>query len=318
MTAPLIGVGVPVWRGAAFVAETLESVLNQRGVQFKLFISIDGADADSERACLPFASDPRVRIVVQPRRLGWVKNTAAVLAGAGEQAEFACVQPHDDWVEADYLATLLDAARDHPKAAVVFSDLCVFGTQEGVLSQESVTGTPIERQSALLTRHFGAVAYRGLNRTSALKAVPPISGNKFGDFACDTVWMARLARAGDLIRVPQAIYHKRYLPSSAHAEWASWHKWRKSAAWIQHCLDMLVEALPVATDKEERQLLIDAARGRLLWPVHTELGPHAKQIKALSRIRRWGMRVAFEAGAAIRSDIGPLGPRTARLGGGTN
>ena len=133
MTAPLIGVGVPVWRGAAFVAETLESVLNQRGVQFKLFISIDGADADSERACLPFASDPRVRIVVQPRRLGWVKNTAAVLAGAGEQAEFVCVQPHDDWIETDYLATLLDAARDHPKAAVVFSDLAVFGTHEGVI-----------------------------------------------------------------------------------------------------------------------------------------------------------------------------------------
>ena len=314
MTAPLIGVGVPVWRGAAFVAETLESVLNQRGVRFKLFISIDGADADSERACLPFASDPRVRIVVQPGRLGWVKNTAAVLAGAGEQADFVCVQPHDDWVEADYLATLLDAARDHPKAAVVFSDLSAFGTHEGVLSQESVTGTPFERQSVLLTRHFGAVAYRGLNRTSALKTVPPISGNKFGDFACDTVWMARLARAGDLIRVPQAIYHKRYLPSSAHAEWASWHKWQKSAAWIQHCLDMLAEALPVATNKEERQLLSDAARARL-WLVHTELGPYAKEIKALSGIRRWGMKMAFEAGAAIRSDIGPLGTHAARLGG---
>ena len=50
----------------------------------------------------------------------------------------------------DYLATLLDAARDHPHAAVVFSDLAVFGTHEGVLSQESVTGTPIERQSVLL------------------------------------------------------------------------------------------------------------------------------------------------------------------------
>ena len=94
----MIGVGIPVWRGTAFVAETLESLLNQRGVRFKLFVSIDGADADSERACLPFASDPRVRIVVQPRRLGWVKNTAAVLAGASEQAEFVCVQPHDDWV----------------------------------------------------------------------------------------------------------------------------------------------------------------------------------------------------------------------------
>jgi len=314
MTAPLIGVGVPVWRGAAFVAETLESVLNQRGVRFKLFISIDGADADSERACLPFTSDRRVRVVVQPRRLGWVKNTAAVLAGAGEQADFVCVQPHDDWIETDYLATLLDAARDHPKAAVVFSDLSVFGTHEGVLSQESVTGTPIERQSVLLTRHFNAVAYRGLNRTSALKTVPPISGNKFGDFACDTVWMARLARAGDLIRVPQALYHKRYHPNSAHAEWTSWHKWQKGAAWIQHCLDMLAEALRVAADNEKRQLLIDAACARL-WLVQTELGPYAKEIKALSGVRRWGMKMAFEAGAAIRSDIGPLGTYAARLGG---
>jgi hypothetical protein len=177
-----------------------------------------------------------------------------------------------------------------------------------------VTGTPIERQSVLLTRHFNAVAYRGLNRTSALKTVPTISGNKFGDFACDTVWMARLARAGDLIRVPQALYHKRYLPNSAHAEWTSWHKWQKGAAWIQHCLDMLAEALRVATDNEERQLLVDAARARL-WLVHTELGPYAKEIKALSGIRRWGMKMAFEAGAAIRSDIGPLGTYAARLGG---
>jgi GT2 family glycosyltransferase len=302
MTAPLVGVGVPAWRGAAFVAEALESVLNQRGVRVKLFVSIDGADTDTERACLPFASDPRVQIVVQPRRLGWVKNTAAVLAAASEQAEFVCVQPHDDWVETDYLATLFDAARDHPEAAVVFSDVAAFGTREGVISQESVIGTPIERQLLLLTRHVNAVAYRGLNRTSALKAVPPISGNDRGDFACDTVWMARLARAGDLVRVPRVLYHKRYLPNSAHTEWKTWHRGQKGAAWIRHCLDMLAEALTVATSIEERRLLIDAARGRL-WASHIE----HPGIRELSRISRWGMRVAFEVEAAMRPDIGPLG-----------
>ena len=41
---------------------------------------------------------------------------------------------------------------------------------------------------------------------------------------------------------------------------------------------MLAEALPVATDNEERQLLIDAARARLRL-IHTELGPYAQQIK---------------------------------------
>jgi hypothetical protein len=247
---------------------------------------------------------------VQPRRLGWVKNTAAVLADTREQAEFVCVQPHDDWVETNYLATLLDAARDHPHAAVVFSDLAAFGTQQGNVSQESVIGTPVERQLLLLTRHYNAVAYRGLIRTSALKAVPTISGNDRSDFACDTVWMARLARAGDLVRVPRVLYHKRYLSSSAHTEWTTWHRWQTGAAWIRHCLDMLAEALTVATSTEQRWLLIEAARERL-WLSHAELGPFAKQIKALPRTSRWGMRVAFEAGAAMRSDIGPLG-RTPR------
>src|SRR5262245_11543209 len=146
MTAPLIGVGIPTWRGAGFVAQTLESVLKQKGVQFKVFVSIDGADTDTERACLTFASDPKVQIVLQPQRLGWVKNTAAVLASACEQTEFVCVQPHDDWIEGDYLATLLDAAEKYHDAAVVFSDLAAFGARTEIVSQQSVIGTPYERQ----------------------------------------------------------------------------------------------------------------------------------------------------------------------------
>jgi hypothetical protein len=130
-------------------------------------------------------------------------------------------------------------------------------------------------------------------------------GNNRGDFACDTVWMARLARVGDLVRVPWVLYHKRFLAGSAHTEWATWDRWQKGAAWNRHCLDMLAEALTVATSIEERRLLIDAARGRLGFGL-TDLGPYAWQIKALSPISRWRMRVAFEAGAAIRSNIGPL------------
>ena len=305
MKEPLVGVGVPVWRGASFVAETLQSVLNQRDVPFKLFVSIDGADTESERACQQFSSDPRVRIVVQQQRLGWVQNTAAVLAAASEQAEFVCIQPHDDWIESNYLATLLDAARDHPHAAVVFSDLVTFGIHELVLSQESMIGTPMERQMSLLTRHYNAVAYRGMIRVSALKAVPPISGNDRDNFACDTVWMARIARAGDLVRVPRVLYNKRYLSESVHSAWPTWPIGQKVAAWIRHCLDMLAEALTVANSTEERQLLIEAASGRLLMS-HTEVGPYAEEIKALPPENRLEMWAAFEAAAAARSDIGPL------------
>src|SRR5262249_51525691 len=126
-------------------------------------------------------------------------------------------------------------------------------------------------------------------------------------FACDTVWMARLARTGNLMRVPRILYHKRYLANGTHAEWATRNRWKKVGGWIQHCLDMLAEALSIATTMDERQLLIDAARERLCLNKN-ELGPYVKQIRALSSISRWAMRTAFETRAAMRTDIGSLRP----------
>ncbi len=42
-----ITVGVPVYRGRAFVAETLRSIVRQTFPDFKAIVSVDGADADS-------------------------------------------------------------------------------------------------------------------------------------------------------------------------------------------------------------------------------------------------------------------------------
>src|SRR4051794_20883932 len=81
------------------------------------------------------------------------------------------------------------------------------------ISQPSVIGSSQERGLALLSEHYNAVAYRGLIRGSMLRKVPLISGNPFNNFAADTVWMARLARVGDLVRVPRLLYR----PSNDHA-----------------------------------------------------------------------------------------------------
>jgi glycosyltransferase involved in cell wall biosynthesis len=306
MTMPLVGVGVPVWRGSAFVAETLQSVLAQRDVRLQVFISVDGADTDSEKVCQCFLSDPRVRLVMQPRRLGWVNNTAAALAGAAaEGAAYVCLQPHDDLIEPDYLASLIEVAEANPGAAVVFSDLMAFGDIGGVLSQPSVEGSPLQRQIDLLVRHYNAVAYRGLNRVSALTRVAAISGNRCENFACDTVWMARLARVGDLIRVPRVLYRKRFHRESTHGMWTAWPSEQKIDAWVQHCLDMLAEALPVSTGRADRRLIIDAARSRLLLKM-CKLGPFQDEIGRMSWHQKGKMWRRFARSAAARPDIGPL------------
>jgi glycosyltransferase involved in cell wall biosynthesis len=296
---PTICVGVPVWRGAAFVAETLDSIRHQRDVRFVVAISIDGADEESERACHPILADPRFRIIVQADRLGWVRNSAAVLAAAlVEGTDYACIQPHDDLMDEDYLASLLDEAEKHPLAAAVYSDLAPFGGKSSaILTQETVAGNPVERALALLSKHFNAVAYRGLTRTPLLRLLPAMSGNTCDDFAADTVWMARLATAGDLIRVPRALYRKRYHPENTHSGWNTWPLEKKITAWKQHCLDMHAEALRVSSGESAHRLLFAAAERRLLQ-TERRLGPFHREIAALGQADRRKLLDEFTRAAA--------------------
>src|SRR4051794_31737927 len=294
MASPLIVVGVPVWRGSKFVAETLESVIRQRDIRLRVFISIDGADGSSEQVCRPFTADARVQLFVQPERLGWVRNSAAVLAAATDMgADYACIQPHDDILDESYFAALLDVAEKSTEAAVVFSDMEAFGTESGIVHQSSVIGSALGRQVSLLLDHYNGIAFRGLTRVSALVRVPPISGNLHDDFAADTVWMSRLALAGELIRVPRVLYRKRYHPDDTHSKWREWPIERKMAAWTQHCLDVLAEALKAGNDPISRRLLMEAARARLLL-LGAPLGPYQAELGAMGPDQRLQMLSAFD------------------------
>lgn len=267
MTLPerRVCVGIPVWRGADYVGETLESVLDQRGVGVRVVVSVDGGDAVSAIACRPFLGDPRVSLTVQSRRLGWVRNSSTVLSAASaENGDYVCLQPQDDVMEADYLATLAAELDANERAAVVYCDIQSFGSRDEILRQPTVTGSPVERQMELMRRHFAAISYRGLMRVAAVRSLLPMTGNTCGDFAVDTVWMARQALLGDLIRVPQTLYRKRYHVGNTYTQWAAWPIERRLAAWFTHCLDMFIVASKAARTPADRRRLHDAARSRFL------------------------------------------------------
>jgi hypothetical protein len=295
---PLVVVGVPVWRGAAFVGETLQSVLAQEGVVLRLAVSVDGGDEASAAACEPFLDDPRVKLIVQPSRLGWVRNASAVLGVAiSEGADYACLQPHDDLMEQTYLSSLVGTARLVPRAAAIYSDVQGFGQLDVFLHQQSVTGTPLVRMANLLIDHFNAVAYRGLTPISVLRALHPMSGNPFDDFAADTVWMARLATQGELIRVPRTLYRKRYHGRNTHIQWHFWPRERQIPAWTRHCLDMLAVALTVARDETARRMLVEAARVRLFQGNGRRMEFH-NTIAGLSAEERAQVLAEFDSAAA--------------------
>jgi GT2 family glycosyltransferase len=302
---PTVCVGVPVWRGAEYVAETLESLLAQRGVTLSVVVSVDGADETSVVACRPFLADSRVALVVQPRRLGWVGNSSAVLAEAvSKDTDYACLQPSDDVLENDYLAELTAAAAAHPAAAVVYSDIQGFGADDTLIRQPTVAGSPFERQLLLLRQHFAAAPYRGLMRASTLRSIIPIAGNRCDDFAADTVWMARQALHGDLVRVPVVSYRKRYHATNTHTQWWTWSHRRRMTAWIAHCLDMLAVALQATVVPSERRMLHEAALERVMHRAGWT-NPKASDPVAIGRLPRIGLGLRFEAGTIMHAGIGP-------------
>jgi GT2 family glycosyltransferase len=264
VSACRIGLAIPAWRSACLIGETLHSALSQSGVDVTVTIGVDGADPETVAACAPFLHDPRVQVIVRPARLGWVKNSAATLADTvAAGVDYAAILPHDDILEPGYCAALAATHRARPGAAVVYSDIVAFGDRRKVLRQESVCGPPVDRLELLLSKHFNAVAFRGLVPASVLSRVRPMDRNAVEDYGVDTVWMTRLACYGDLVRVPEPLYRKRFHPENAHAAWKKWPREFRVRAWLVHCRSMADEALEVASNMAEWDRLRSAACRRI-------------------------------------------------------
>jgi glycosyltransferase involved in cell wall biosynthesis len=262
LASDTVTLGVPVYRGERFIEETLRSIQSQTHANIEVIVSLDGPDARAEALCAPFLSDPRFRLVVQPRRLGWVGNIAWLMSQV--RTPWWCYQQQDDLLDPRYLDVLLEHARDAPEAAVVYCDIEAFGEYRATIVQSSVTGSAAARQLALLYEHHAAVAFRGLTRAAALaNGIPP---NEIDNFACETAWMAAMARCGELRRVPVTLYRKRYHDDNEHMKWNRWPLEKRIKAWTVHCAAMLEQAMLVDATAHERRLLWLAAAARLTSP----------------------------------------------------
>ena len=262
MTGPLVSVGVPVFRGTAFVAAALAAIQAQTHPALDVLISVDGADRESAAACEPFLADPRFRMVVQERQLGWTDNISFLMRHSA--GDYWFYHQQDDHITPDYVEVLLAHAAGHPEAAVTYCDIQAFGALDRVFSQPPVLGPPAVRAIVLLLAHFPAVAFRGLARRSALEVAGDLRTNTFDSFGADTTWMASIARAGELHRVAKPLYFKRFHADSVHSRWVQWPLERRMAAWRVHCRDMLLETVGAGATLVERRLIFEAALARVV------------------------------------------------------
>src|SRR5216683_2033766 len=109
-----ITIGLPVFNGADYLPEAIDSILSQSFGDFELFISDNASDDGTEEICQQYARrDRRVRYLRQTRNVGAAANHNLLVA-QGENPYFKWAA-HDDVLAPRFLEVAVRVLDDHPE-----------------------------------------------------------------------------------------------------------------------------------------------------------------------------------------------------------
>jgi GT2 family glycosyltransferase len=115
---PSVHAVVVNWNGRELLEPCLRTLLASRYANLSVTV-VDNASTDGSRE---FVAEefPQVRLVANDENLGYAAGANAGLAGvAAEGGDFALLMNNDTEVDPDAVASLVEAAREHPRAAFV-------------------------------------------------------------------------------------------------------------------------------------------------------------------------------------------------------
>lgn len=115
-SSPTVSVIIPSYNCESYIAETIDSVLNQTFRDLELIVVDDGS---TDRTCeIVNSFRGPVRLVTQTN----ARVCAARNRGIDEaKGEFICLMDHDDYWFPDKLSSQIKLMHDHPEAGVVYT-----------------------------------------------------------------------------------------------------------------------------------------------------------------------------------------------------
>lgn len=167
-----VAVGLPVWQGENYLAETLDALLNQTiGERLDIIIS-DNASTDSTVAIVKDVAqgDDRVRLIEQPQNIGAVANYNAVFTSSS--STYFWWNAHDDLVSPDYAEAAVEALALDPDAVVAIAPSKVVGPDGEQIDTLEIpdllfSPKPHERLKAAITGSPAGVVF-GVFRSEAV------------------------------------------------------------------------------------------------------------------------------------------------------
>jgi len=205
-----VSVVMPVYNGAAYLAEAVESVLRQSFGDFEL-LAVEGNSADASPSILAefAARDERVRVIRQTGR-GLV---AALNQGvAASRGEFIARMDADDVALPERFARQVQFLRDHPAVAAVGTAMQAVGPDRAPLWRMDYPTEPAQVKRMLMTT--SCLGHPSVTMRRA--AVDAVGGYRpaFRDAEDYDLWL-RLVDRFELANLPDVLMHYRCHPGQS-------------------------------------------------------------------------------------------------------
>ena len=142
--AALVSVGLPVYNGAKYIGECIDSVLAQSYQHFELVISDNASTDATAEICLSYAAkDSRIRYVRQPENRGAMPNFDYVLRHS--TGKYFMWLAADDRIAATFVEKLHGLLEKHPDFALVMSDAVIIDGRGAVVTEVAIDPIRLDR-----------------------------------------------------------------------------------------------------------------------------------------------------------------------------
>jgi len=239
---PEVSVGMPVYNGERYLAEAVQSILDQTFADFELIISDNASTDGTAEICEELAGrDPRIRYARQAVNIGAIRNWDFVACAA--RGTFFKWTSANDRCDRMMLEKCVNVLRREDDAVLCYGRTCLIdghgndtGLYEYDLSYQQAR--PSERFIAVRNRMNLNNAYQGLIRLQSLNQTRLNRKYPGGDM----ILMAELALHGAIRLLPDVLLYRRMAegaasrflserelrvfldPDSAHKQFTSWRR----------------------------------------------------------------------------------------------
>ncbi len=258
---PQVSIGLPVYNGDDYLANALESILEQTFTDFEVIISDNASTDGTEAICQEYAErDSRIRYFRSEKNYGasWNYNRTFELA-AGELFRWAA---HDDLLTPTLLEKSVHIMDLHPEIVLCTTwvqDIDEHGDDVEVKQSRVGGDLPLPHQRfrglSMVRAAFNCEEIFGLIRADILRKTPLIA--PYSD--SDRTLLAELGLYGPFYEIPEPLFLHRLHPKGSVVVNPSR---QERTAWFD---TSAVNRLVFPSWRQLRELLFVVWRGPVSW-----------------------------------------------------